>query len=271
VAGGGGALPLAGSPPPALCAGARAGGQGPLVDHGAAGGVDEQGAGTHGLEFGFADQVPRMFVQGAMQAEHVHLRQQFREGNAFTFRRCSRAGRDQHLHVKGFLGGVRNGAAEGAVTNDAHGAAGELAHRIIKHGEMRTACPVAAPHAGAVFIEMLIEGKHQGKDVLHYRRRAISGDVGDADAAATCGIDVDIVVAGGGEADQLQGRRRPHDFFADMHLVGQQHFSVGNTLGHLPGRRATKNIKGRQASLEGRGTDITLMADGVEIQKHALQ
>ena len=73
--------------------------------------------------------------------------------------------------------------------------------------------------------------QHEGDDVLRDCGRAVTGDIGDDDAALFGSDDIDHIEAGGGDANVFEVWQRGDDFAGERGFVGDDDLGTG-TAGH---------------------------------------
>jgi hypothetical protein len=134
--------------------------------------------------------------------------------------------RDQNLHAES-VGDAAGRPPGGPETDDAHLQPGQLDQRKIREGEIGATRPGPGMHGLGVVADVMGDFQQQRKDRLRDGGRAVAGDDADRDALLFRRLDVDDVVAAGGDADVLQLRTGRHDLGGDRDLVGQQAVGAG--------------------------------------------
>ena len=174
---------------------------------------------------------------------------------------------DQHAHAERVLRGLRHGAPERAVTHDAENLAGELADRRARHGELFGARPGAVDGGLAVFAKAVREQQDRAEHVLRHGRGAVVADIAHRDAEFARGLEIDVVGAGGGEADELSpgtARMRARVMFS---LLVRMNSTAGDALVHLGFGRCGEQRDAGQHTLEAGGVEV-IVTDRAEIQEY---
>ena len=174
-----------------------------LVDHVAAGGVDQAGAGPHGGEGLAADEAQGLGRRGQVEGDEVARAVEVlgARGHLDAQLAVARLGHEgvegDHPHPEP-LGPLGHHLADAAEAQDAERLAGHL-----DAGEAR-ALPAPVDEAGVGLGDVACLRKQQGDGVLGRREGVRAGGVHDHDAAAGGGVHVDVVDAGPGPAHHLQ-------------------------------------------------------------------
>ena len=190
-----------------------------FIDEAAAGAVDEDKA-----LFGFSERFARQDVLGLlrqrnMQRDHIGASEQRIEINfldaefhSALFRQERVIGHDFHLEADGALG---NAAADIAATDEAERLVGDFEAHIAR---LR---PLAGLRVVIGRRDLAGGGEHHRDGMLGGRDGVAERRVHDDDALGGGGLDVDIVDADTGPADDLEvGGRRDH---VSVRLAGRTH------------------------------------------------
>ena len=94
--------------------------------------------------------------------------------------------------------------SDASESDDADAPAGELDERVIPETEIAAPGPFAIEHAVAMMFGLMAEVKEQGEDELSDAVGAIDRDIGNRDALGARGLNVDDVVPGGQDGNELQ-------------------------------------------------------------------
>ncbi len=231
-------------------------GQGLFIDQPAAGGVDHQGSGLEQGQFPGTDKVAGVLVEGAVQGQGVHLRQQFLQRQAVRAGRAAWNLPQHHTHAKGF-GQAGHRAAQFAIAQQAQGLARQFDDRVVQQAELTGLLPAPGSHGLLVIGDPggQVEQQHQG--VLGHRGSAVALAVADGNPQlAGCG-QVDIVGAGGGHQDQLQVGAGGQGFGCQCHLVADGHPGALQALGDLFRRCVGMYLQRAEAVMQRTQVQVT--------------
>ena len=173
-----------------------------LVHETAASGVDQDGGGLHRGEALGVDEAFGGGVQRAVERDDVGGAEEFVEGDESqaVLVASRRPGVDADTHAEG-AGDAGDGAADGAVADDAERLAVEFGDGVVPVAEVGAAGPAAFVDPGAVRFDVVRVREDVGEDHLGDGGRAVGGDVAHGDAALARGVEVHGVHAGGEQAD----------------------------------------------------------------------
>ena len=202
--------------------------------------VDQQCAGTHQVQLGWADDAARGVVEGQVQADDVRAGEDLVHGGGGfgvqggEFRGVGVAVPDQQAQADS-VGEPGNATADASKTDDAEGPAGQF--RDVRAG------PAALMGAGVELADAMGVLEHEGDGVLGHRVVPIMHGVADGDAEAAGRIQVDEADgAGAAERDatytpgnplqQSRGSAEPrrHDHGGVRH-AGGEHILVIRPIG----------------------------------------
>ena len=106
--------------------------------------------------------------------------------------------------------GLGHGLPQRAETHDAENLAGEFADGCTGYGELFGARPGAVDRGLTVFAKTVRQKKDRAEHVLRHGHGAVVADIAHRDAEFARGLEIDVVGAGGGEADESQPGHRAH-------------------------------------------------------------
>ena len=193
--------------------------QSPLVHQSTPRRIDQNGRALHSAELLDADHVASVRGQRHVQRDHVALGQHLIERGEYHPRRLGRCViGEQHPHAEA-AGDIRRSLAEHAFADDAEGRAVQITDRVVEEAELIDLLPAALFHIFAVCDEVAPQRRDQRERVLGHGVYRVVADVRDRDAVGLAVSDIDHVVAGGGDRNQLQLRQAPQRFGAQRHLV----------------------------------------------------
>mmetsp|Transcript_43168 Transcript_43168/g.137268 ORF Transcript_43168/g.137268 Transcript_43168/m.137268 type:complete len:365 (-) Transcript_43168:8-1102(-) len=200
-----------------------------LLDERAAARVDDEGRGLHQLQGCLLDDVPRLPVQGAVEADEVAGLEQLFQRHGVRLRAPAR---DEHLHAHELRDLCNLAADAAAATDEAKGLAPQLevwhlqalgevvSVALRQHAHLR--------HQGGAEVEQ------ERDDQLSDRIAAVGRAVADRDALLLGGCEVDVVEAGASLLDQAHGRREARDDVArNRDLLGDDDLLALDTLQDL--------------------------------------
>ena len=135
-------------------------------------------------------------------------------------------------HAEG-LGEAGDAVAQGAAAENAQGLAGQVADGVIEIAELLASLPASGRHRAVEGADLPGQGQQQGKDVLRHGFAGVAAHVGDNDAAGPASLQIDVVVASGGDGDHLQLRQAGDDPGCQQALVDDRDGGAGQALGDL--------------------------------------
>ncbi|MCY1536859.1 hypothetical protein D9M68_723310 [compost metagenome] len=200
-------------------------GQRLFVDQAATGGVDQKCARFHQAQLVFADQVQGVGIQGAMQGQGIHLRQQFLQWQAVLTRRAPRQLAEQYAHAKRF-GQPGDCATQLAMAKQAEGFAFQLDDGVIQQAELLRLLPASRTHVQLVVRQAGRQGEQQHQRMLGHRWSAISLAVADDHTLLARSGQIDVVGAGGGDQYQFQFGAGGKGFGIQDHLVADRYLGA---------------------------------------------
>jgi hypothetical protein len=135
--------------------------------------------------------------------------------------------------------------SEHAIADDAERGAGQVANRMIEVAEPARALPVPVAHRVAIRKQAAAQREDQRKRVLRNGVGRVVPDIRDNDAAPAHARQVDVVVAGRRDRDELQFRRRRDGVRAHRRLVGDHDIGIGDSLAHFVRGALVVNLQTR--------------------------
>ena len=122
-------------------------------------------------------------------------------------------------HAEGF-GELGDGIADFTETDDAEGFSGQLTDRMFEAGEDGGVRPLG--NGAVVEVDGGDEIEEEGEDVLGDTVCRVTRDIADRDATRAGGLEIDDVVSGGGDEDELELGELRDGFLAERNLVGDE-------------------------------------------------
>ena len=120
-----------------------------------------------------------------------------------------------------------------------------LAREFEKRIVPETKVPVAHPASGMYLFGMVLhlhrDVQNMCKGELRHRSGTVGGNVRHDDSAVAGGLQVDIVVAGGEDADVFEFRERRYRLRRQPRLIRQQYLGIFGALQHFAGFRKIIN------------------------------
>ena len=113
---------------------------------------------------------------------------------------------------------MAHGLAQRAFADDGQRAAIEIVKRVARQAESGGFLPGAGHQIGAVGQQLAPQRQHQHQCMFGYSDQCIIADIANGNAVRLAGGDVDVVVTGGGNGDQLEFGRVLQDVCVDHHL-----------------------------------------------------
>ena len=103
--------------------------------------------------------------------------------------------------------------------------------------------------------------------MLRHGGGAVVADIAHRDTEFARGLEIDVVGAGGGEADEPEAGHRAHAGASDVQFVGEDELDTGDALVHLGFGRCGKQRDAGQHAFEAGGVEV-IVTDRAEIQEY---
>ena len=135
----------------------------------------------------------------------------------------------QHIHSKG-VGNTCHALTDASHADDAHGQAGQLKDRIFAVGKVCGPLPFSGFDRLSMFRNVVCDGKQHCKYMLCDRFGRIGWYIADSDAFFAGSLNINRIIAGSGDADQLQIRTGVHRFTGNRAFVDKNDLCITDTV-----------------------------------------
>ena len=131
--------------------------------------------------------------------------------------------------------------------------------------ELRCVLPHACRHVALVSRQVAHQRHHQHEGMLGYGIVTVMADVGDRDTLTATGLDIDMVVASGGDGQHLQLRQCRQRGGIERYLIGNDHVGVstaGNDVVTITGGMRSETM-GKAEIGQGSGQAVAIKKNNV--------